>query len=75
MSKILNIAQIVTAIILMILVLIQNRGGGLSEVFGGSETSNAYRTKRGMERSIFIATIIFSIIFLGLSITAAFFVK
>lgn len=72
MKNILTIAQIVCAIILTILVLLQNRGGGLSGVFGGSEVSNIYRTKRGLEKTIFISTIVFSILFLGVSIATLF---
>ena len=68
MQNIITIAQIVSAVILIILILLQNRGGGLSGVFGGSEVSGLYRTKRGLEKNIFILTIIFSILFLGLSV-------
>jgi len=68
MAYIITISQIISAIILSILILVQNREGGLSGVFGGSDGGNVYRTKRGLEKQIFIATIIFSIIFLGLSL-------
>jgi protein translocase SecG subunit len=63
----------VIAIVLTVLILVQNRGGGgLSGVFGGSETSNVHRAKRGMEKTLFTATIIFSILFLGLSLANLF---
>jgi preprotein translocase subunit SecG len=65
MKNILIIIELVVAVLLMVVILAQNRGTGLSGVFGGS--SGVYRTKRGIERSIFIATIILSILFLGLS--------
>lgn len=68
LNTIITIAQLATAVILIVLVLLQNRAGGLSGIFGGSEMSGAYRTKRGLEKSIFIATIIFSILFVGLSL-------
>jgi len=68
MEKIITIAQVVFAVGLIILILMQNRGGGLSGVFGGSEVANAYRTKRGMEKTIFLLTIIFSILFFGASL-------
>lgn len=57
----LEILQIVCAIALVLLVLIQNSEGGLSGTFGGS--ISAYRSKRGIERSIQILTIFFSIVF------------
>ncbi len=68
MDKIITISQLVISIILMVLILLQNRGGGLSGIFGGSEMTNAYRTKRGLERTIFLSTIIFSILFFGISL-------
>jgi preprotein translocase subunit SecG len=68
MENIITIIQVTVAIILMVLILLQNKGGGLSGVFGGSDTSNVYRTKRGMEKNIFYLTIIFSVIFLGVSL-------
>ncbi|NQT49400.1 preprotein translocase subunit SecG [Candidatus Kuenenbacteria bacterium] len=70
MFNVITIIQVVFAIILITLVLLQNRGGGgLSGVFGGGgETSNVYRTKRGIEKHIFTLTIIFSILFLGISL-------
>lgn len=61
-----NIIQIVSAIILIVLVLLQRRGVGLGAAFGGE--GNVYRTKRGLEKNIFYATIIISIIFLASSL-------
>lgn len=68
MENILIIIQVVCAVIMIVLVLLQNRGGGLSGIFGGSDAGNVYRTKRGLEKNIFILTIIFSILFLGVSL-------
>jgi protein translocase SecG subunit len=45
----------------------QNRGGGISGIFGGTG-SNVYMTKRGLEKKIFIATIVLSVIFFGVSL-------
>ena len=72
MNKIITIIQIVSALILIVLILLQNKEGGLSGVFGGSETSNMFRTKRGMEQKLFILTIIFTVFFLGLSLASLF---
>ncbi|MBT5337771.1 preprotein translocase subunit SecG [Candidatus Falkowbacteria bacterium] len=68
MTNIFTIIQLVLAVALIVSILLQNRGGGLSGVFGGSESTNAYRTKRGMEKTIFYLTIIFSVLFFGVSI-------
>lgn len=57
----LNIIQIVLAILLVIAILLQQRGGGLSPVFGGE--SGAYRTRRGIERIVFRGTIVLATLF------------
>jgi len=66
MSKILSIIQIVISLLLVASILFQSREGGLSTLFGGG--GEVYRTKRGLERTIFIATIILAIAFIGLGI-------
>ena len=60
---IIDIIQIVSAVLLIIAILLQNRGGGLGAAFGGE--GNVYRAKRGAEKSLFIFTIILSVIFLA----------
>jgi len=72
MSKALAITQIISAVILIGLVLLQTKSGGLSNVFGGSGTE-IYQTKRGLEKLIFIATIVLSIIFFGIALANLFF--
>lgn len=60
----LNISQIIISVLLVVAILLQQRGGGgLSPVFGGGETG-AYRARRGLEKIIFRATIVLSILFL-----------
>jgi len=59
---VLNIIQIIVSILLIIVILVQNRGTGLSSAFGGE--SNIYRTKRGLEKSLHILTIILAVLFL-----------
>lgn len=66
MSKILSIVQIVVSLLLVIAVLLQSREGGLSNVFGGG--GEVYRTKRGLEKNLFIATIVLAAIFIGLGV-------
>lgn len=63
----LSIAQIVISVILIVLILLQERSSGLSGVFGGSE-SEFYAKRRGLERLIFIATIALVVIFAILSV-------
>ena len=61
-----TIIQTVLAVLLVASILIQQRGSGLSGVFGGE--SGAYSTRRGAEKIIFISTIVLAIIFFGISI-------
>ena len=65
MKTILKVAQIITALILIGLILLQSQEGGLSPAFRGGES---YRTKRGLEKIIFIATAVFGALFLALSL-------
>jgi preprotein translocase subunit SecG len=58
----LDIIQVILAIVLIIVILLQNQGAGLGATFGGE--GNVYRTKRGPEKILFIATIVISALFL-----------
>lgn len=63
MFTILTISQVVISVLLIITILLQQRGGGLSPVLGGE--GGLYRTRRGIEKTVFIATIILSALFLA----------
>ncbi|MCK4539833.1 preprotein translocase subunit SecG [Candidatus Parcubacteria bacterium] len=65
--EIIRIFQIIIAIILIGVILMQNRGGGLSNVFGGGG-GNVYMTKRGLEKKLFTATIVLAAMFLSVSL-------
>ena len=69
----LQIAQIIIAILLMSAILMQNRGVGLSGVFGGS--GNIFRTKRGIEKKLFVATIVLAVLFFSISLAVIFLYK
>lgn len=56
------IISMVLAAILTVLVLMQNRGAGLSGVFGGD--SAVFSQKRGAEKTLHIITIIIAVAFL-----------
>ncbi len=66
MSKMLSIIQIIVSLLLVASILFQSREGGLSSLFGGG--GEVYRTKRGLEKTIFIATIFLAVIFIGIGI-------
>ncbi len=65
-NKIIQISTITVSILLILSILLQSRGAGLGGIFGGE--GNIYRTKRGVEKVIFIATIVLAVIFFGLAV-------
>jgi len=70
MNDLLIFLQLVFAIGLIAAVLLQSRGTGLGDIFGGGGES--YRSKRGAERILFIATIGLAIGFILTSIANVF---
>ena len=66
LDQILSYAQLILALLLMGCILLQARGAGLGAIFGGE--GNVYRTKRGMEKRIFQATIVVAILFFGVAL-------
>lgn len=63
-ASILPYIQIVLAVILVTAILLQRTGAQIGGAFGGSDNfSSAYHTRRGIERTLFIATIIIAILF------------
>jgi preprotein translocase subunit SecG len=63
----LYLAQIILAITICALELLQAKNAGLSNVFGGSDMGVS-RTRRGVEKTLFNATIIVGTVFLLLSL-------
>ena len=68
MHTFLVISEIILAVGLILAVLLQVRGGGLGGIFGQADT--VYRTKRGIERTLFQLTIIIVILFVLVSVLA-----
>ena len=68
-ETILNIAQIILAVLLVAAILLQARGTGLGAAFGGG--GNVYRTKRGAEKKLFQLTIALTILFFGVALVNA----
>ncbi len=62
MKPFLFLAQCVVAIALIALVLLQAKDAGLSSMFGGGDMG-VYRTRRGVEKTMFDATIGLGILF------------
>jgi protein translocase SecG subunit len=67
MKDYLIIAQIVIPILLIVSILIQQRGTALGSAFGGQGGGGFYSTRRGIQKKIFIASIILGILFIAVS--------
>jgi preprotein translocase subunit SecG len=62
----LKILRLVSAVLLMLAILLQNKGASLSGIFGGS--GNVYLSKRGFDKVLFYATIVLAAIFFLVSL-------
>lgn len=67
MKEFLPILQIITAILLIIFILLQQRGTALGSAFGG-ESGGFYATRRGIQQKLFWATIACGVLFIVLAI-------
>lgn len=61
-----TIIQIILSIVLIVAILLQQRGSGIGAAFGGD--SSLYYTRRGLEQSLHITTIVLAVLFLGTSL-------
>ena len=68
MDRIFLILQLITAIFLIVIILIQVRGQSVNIFGGGGDT---FRTRRGFEKILFQLTIIVSVIFVSLGLINA----
>ena len=66
MQDYLSVAQIILSIALILAVLFQVRGGGLGGIFG--QPTSVFRTKRGVEKTLFQLTIVLVVLFVIVSI-------
>lgn len=65
----LQIAQILIALSVATSILLQARGTGLSSTFGGEST--AYRSRRGIERTLFRLTVVLIVVYVLISLVGA----
>jgi len=67
MEVYLNIVQIIISVALVAVILLQVRSGGLGGVFGGTDTA-VYKTRRGVERTLFNITVGLSVVFFVITV-------
>jgi preprotein translocase subunit SecG len=65
LATFLLIAQLILGIALTVLIVFQTQNSGAGSVFGSDTT--VYRTRRGLEKTLYQATIVLSIIFVLLT--------
>ncbi len=63
----LNLIQIIISVVVIALILLQERSSGFSAIFGAGQES-FYSARRGLERLIFFSTVILIIALVGLSL-------
>ncbi len=61
-----SVAIIVVSVALVLSILFQVKGGGLGGIFGQADT--VYRTKRGVEKTLFQLTIVLAALFIIVSV-------
>jgi len=66
MKQILFFAQIIVPVLLIVLILLQQRGTALGSVFGGE--GGFYLKRRGIEKKIFWSTVALAVSFLVISL-------
>ncbi|MBI2453689.1 preprotein translocase subunit SecG [Candidatus Peregrinibacteria bacterium] len=70
MRNFLTIFQVIVSILLIAVILMQEKGLGLSAAFGGG--GEFYRSKRGIDKVLFGFTVILSVLFVGGSLAFLF---
>ncbi len=66
MSSYVNVAQIIIAIVLMVVVLLQSKGASFSGTFNND--ASVFRTRRGLEKTLFQLAIGLAAVFIVISI-------
>ena len=70
MDTAVGLGMIIISVVLILVILLQTKGSSFSGAFGG-DTSSIYRTRRGIEKTLFQFTIGISVLFLLLAIVSA----
>ena len=67
-SDFLNLAQLLISFVLILIILLQSRGTDIGAAFGGGGGGgSSFRTRRGLEKTLFQLTIILAITFVAIS--------
>ena len=61
--KVLPYAQIILSALIIVSIMLQRTGASLGGAFGVDNFSSGFHTRRGLEKTLFYATIVFAILF------------
>ncbi len=71
MSSYLNIAQIIISIVMMVVILLQSKGASFSGTF--QNDASVFRTRRGIEKTLFQLAIGLAVVFVIISVLSVVF--
>jgi len=71
LAKYLNIVQVILSVALIALVILQSKGGSLNRMFGGE--GGVYKTRRGLEKTLFNVTVALIVAFFVFSLLSVIF--
>ena len=71
LAQILNYSQIALSLLLVVTILLQQKGSGLGSSLGGSNME--YSTKRGAEKFLFRSSIVLTVLFIVVSVARIYF--
>ncbi|MCC7022187.1 MAG: preprotein translocase subunit SecG [Thermomicrobiales bacterium] len=71
MQTAINIAMIIVSVVLIIMILLQAKGSGFTGTFGG-DAGSINRTRRGVEKTLFQATIVTAVVYVVLAMISTF---
>ncbi|MEK7098696.1 MAG: preprotein translocase subunit SecG [Patescibacteria group bacterium] len=63
LATVLPYVQIVLSVLLMVAILLQRTGASLGGAFGADNFSSGFHTRRGLEKTLFRATIVLAVLF------------
>jgi preprotein translocase subunit SecG len=65
----LNIVEIVVSAVLIVMLIAQSRGSGFTGT--SQDQTTVFRTRRGIEKTLFQATLVLAVLFIGVSIASS----
>lgn len=70
MEGFVQVAQIIIALVLIVIILLQTKGSSFSGAMGG-DSGSIYHTRRGLEKTLFQLTIGLAIVFVAVAVFTA----